>query len=229
MLFVLVVVSNAYVYAQSVRGKVIYVSPAQDVKLKFRSSVSNYSFVNKSQAAAFKIKTAGKSVHINNLLEISRPANLVVTEGSNTHLFILEYKASLDAATETVYDFSSKEKVLVKKAEEPPVQVAQVKNAEPVQMNTVVTEVPDRVETTASAEPESNKSITSVAVTPAKSIVVVEPTYSSEITKGTLAFKEKNYKIARSYFQTAQKLDPSAKYPRMRLAEIEKLMRSRRK
>lgn len=261
-LFVLIVLVSVQAYPQSVRGKVIYVSPVQDVKLKFRSAVSNYSFVNKSQAAAFKIKQSGKSLHINNVLENFKPANLVITEGQNTHLFILAYKSGLDASNEIVYDFSSKEKVeqqtqkvtIVTKTGAPPVQTVQVKNSAASEEKTMVTQavvttpatgqtankngpvqimsdVPARPQATASADPQNNKHITSISTAPAKTKVVsvAVPTYSSEIAKGTIAFKEKNYKAAKSYFQSAQQLNPTAKYPKMRLAEIDRLMKRKRK
>jgi hypothetical protein len=97
--------------AQSLRGKVIYVSPSQEVKLKFRSNVENYSFVNKNESSFFKTKVTGsRNVMINSVGPNFRASNLVITEGENTHLFILAYKNSLDAA-ETVYDFSSKDKL----------------------------------------------------------------------------------------------------------------------
>lgn len=258
LLFVLVIVSNVYAQAQSVRGKIIYVSALQDVKLKFRSAVSNYSFVNKSQASVFKIKSSGRSLQVNSVAENIKPANIVVTEGSNTHLFILAYKSSLDASTETVYDFSSKEKLqqetqkmMAKKTAEPPVQNIPAKNTatetgiivtqavvtekvEQVSNKTAstqpVAEATARPQANSSAEPENNK-LTSVANSPAKAKeeIVIQPTYSSEIAKGTVAFKEKNYKVAKSYFQSARKLNPAAKYPAMRIAEIDKLMRGKRK
>lgn len=98
--------------AQSLRGKVIYVSSSQPVKLKFGSRITNYSFIDRGQAALFKIDHSGKR----NLLVSSnarnfRTANLVITEGPNSHLFILEYKELLDAAVENSYDFSSAEKL----------------------------------------------------------------------------------------------------------------------
>src|SRR5688572_29595703 len=96
--------------AQSIRGKIIYVHPSQVVKFKFRSSVDNYSFVNRDDARLFSVKPAGnKSLLINSVAQFSRSSNLVITEGGNTHLFILMSKNQLDAQTETVYDFSKRQ------------------------------------------------------------------------------------------------------------------------
>lgn len=97
--------------AQSLRGKIIYVHPSQVVKLKFRSAVDNYSFVNKEESKLFHIKLANnRTFLINSLARLFRSINLVITEGENTHLFILVYKESLNAETETVYDFSNRSK-----------------------------------------------------------------------------------------------------------------------
>ncbi len=96
--------------AQSIRGKIIYVHPSQVVKFKFRSSVDNYSFVNRDDARLFNVKPAGnRSLLINSVAQLSRSSNLVITEGGNTHLFILMSKNQLDAQTETVYDFSKRQ------------------------------------------------------------------------------------------------------------------------
>ncbi|HYF32966.1 MAG TPA: hypothetical protein VD993_17700 [Chitinophagaceae bacterium] len=97
--------------AQSQRGKIIYVHPAQVVKLKFRSAVDNYSFVNKEESRLFNIKLANsRTFLINSLAQPARSSNLVITEGENTHLFILVYKGNLNADTELVYDFSNRNK-----------------------------------------------------------------------------------------------------------------------
>jgi hypothetical protein len=258
LLFIFIVLANVQAYTQSVRGKVIYVSPVQDVKLKFGSAVSNYSFVNKSQATAFKIKQSGKSLHINNALENFKPANLVITEGKNTHLFILAYRSSMEVSDGTVYDFSSKEKieqssqkVIIKKPVEP-VQNIQVKSnpaetktivtqtvvtqpvaqpADKTEPPQIVTEPPARPQATGAAEAVTNKQITSVATSPAKANTetVTKATYSSEITKATLAYKAKQYIKAKGHFQSAQKLNPAAKYPGVRISELNALIAKERK
>lgn len=109
VLLSLVVIGTYESGAQSLRGKIIYVHPTQVVKLKFRSSVDNYSFVNKSESKFFNVKLAkNKTFVINSLGQKFRTSNLVITEGENTHLFILVYKSALNEDTETFYDFSKK-------------------------------------------------------------------------------------------------------------------------
>jgi hypothetical protein len=97
--------------AQSLRGKLIYVSSSQPVKLKFGSRITNYSFIDRAQAGLFNIDAGKKNLSVTSNARNFRTANLVITEGSNSHLFILEYKELLDAAVENSYDFSSAEKL----------------------------------------------------------------------------------------------------------------------
>lgn len=261
LLLVLMFTGNMVVNAQSVRGKIIYVSPLQEIKLKFRSAVANYSFVNKNQSSAFRIKQSGHSLRISNVTDNFKPANLVITEGRNTHLFILAYKASLDASTETVYDFSSKEKLQeyvqrgnVQKPQ--PMQQVQVKDPPVPQTNNLVTQavtIPQpKAETNVepfqpissgpstssspAAEAVNNKSISTVSTAPAKantsqqvSSTVSTPTYSTEIAKATAAYRAKDYVKARSYFQSALKLNPSAKYPGVRISELNVLIARKKK
>ena len=110
VLLFLAVVGTHQSIAQSIRGKIIYVHPSQVVKFKFRSSVDNYSFVNRDDARLFNVKPSGnKTLLINSVAQLSRSSNLVITEGGNTHLFILMSKTQLDPQTETVYDFSKRQ------------------------------------------------------------------------------------------------------------------------
>lgn len=100
------------VNAQSLRGKLIYVSSSQPVKLQFGSRVTNYSFIERSQAALFKIDFSGKkNLSISTAGAKFKYASLSVSEGNNTHLFMLEFKEPLNASSELVYDFSSGEKL----------------------------------------------------------------------------------------------------------------------
>ena len=109
LLLLLIVMGIYHSSAQSIRGKIIYVHPSQVVKFKFRSAIDNYSFVNRDDASLFSVKSTGnKSLQINSLAQLRRSSNLVITEGGNTHLFILMSKDHLDAQTETFYDFSKK-------------------------------------------------------------------------------------------------------------------------
>ena len=110
-LFIALTLLGTTLHAQSLRGKPIYVSNSQEVKLKFKSSVDNYSFVNKIEANRFNIKVYGnKNVVITSTTPNFKTSTLVITEGNNTHLFILEYKEQLN--NQTVYDYSTKEKLL---------------------------------------------------------------------------------------------------------------------
>lgn len=97
--------------AQSLRGKLIYISSSQPVKLKFGSRIAHYSFIDRAQAGLFNIDAGKKNLSVSSNARNFRRANLVVTEGANSHLFILEYKESLDLAAESAYDFSSTEKL----------------------------------------------------------------------------------------------------------------------
>ena len=98
--------------AQSLRGKVIYISPSEEVRIRFGSAIENYSFVNKVESQNFKMKVVNnRSVVITSLNKYFRSTNLVITENKNTHLFILRFKDQLEDP-ETSYDFSTREKLL---------------------------------------------------------------------------------------------------------------------
>lgn len=95
---------------QSLRGKPIYVSSSQTVKLKFGSRITNYNFIDRGQEGLFRIHSSGKNLSISSSAANFRTANLVITEGSNTHLFMLENKEQL-SSDEGFYDLSSTEKL----------------------------------------------------------------------------------------------------------------------
>ena len=102
---------------QSLRGKVIYVSSSQEVILRFKSGITNYDFSPKESANYFGKKlTNSKNLSISSTIENFPTTRLIVVEGDNTHVFLLVHKENLDPKTETIYDFSSKEK-LKKEAE----------------------------------------------------------------------------------------------------------------
>lgn len=107
VLLILLIAGFHPLKAQSVRGKIIYVHPSQVVKLKFKSAVDNYSFVNRDESRLFNVKLSNnRTFMINSLKQLMRSSNLVITEGGNTHLFILVYKDQLSEGGETFYDFS---------------------------------------------------------------------------------------------------------------------------
>jgi hypothetical protein len=110
--FTLIILTVLTSNAQSLRGKVIYISPSQEVKLKFRSAIASYSFMNKNEANHFKLTSRNKkNLLINSIGATSKSAYLTITEGENTHLFILAYIGRVEAASEVVYDYSTKEKL----------------------------------------------------------------------------------------------------------------------
>ena len=98
--------------AQNLRGKVIYISSSQEVLMKFRSGITNYSFTPKETASLFEKRlTNKKNFSISSKAENFSISSLAIMEGENTHLFILQYKDKLDPTTESLYDFSTKEKL----------------------------------------------------------------------------------------------------------------------
>jgi len=99
-------------HAQDLRGKVIYISSSQEVVLKFRSKITNYSITPKEKASLFEIRlTDKKNFSIKSTVENFSISSLAIMEGENSHLFILQNNDKLDPTTESVYDFSSKEKL----------------------------------------------------------------------------------------------------------------------
>lgn len=98
--------------AQSLNGKVIYISSVQEVMIKFPSVIMNFNFASKDAATQFETRiTNNKNFSINSTVKDFKSTNLIVSEGGNTHLFILKYKENLDARTESLYDFSNKKKL----------------------------------------------------------------------------------------------------------------------
>src|SRR5687767_768998 len=83
--------------AQSMVGKKIFVSPTQEVMIKFPAVITNYNIQHKESANLFETRiTNNKNLSINSNIPNFKSTNLVVNEGGNTHIFILEYKEALD-------------------------------------------------------------------------------------------------------------------------------------
>jgi Flp pilus assembly protein TadD len=99
------------IQAQNLQGKTIYVTDLQDVTLKFKSTVSDARFTQRGADTAFDPKYSDKYISINSKFPNFKPAIWLVMEGNNTHLFIVTYKEKLDMETETLYDFSTKERL----------------------------------------------------------------------------------------------------------------------
>ena len=91
--------------AQSLNGKIIHVSPSQEVMLKFRSVISDFNFTNKDASSLFQTRiTNSKNFSISSTVAGFKSTNLIISEGKNTHLFIIDYKETLDTE-ENLYNF----------------------------------------------------------------------------------------------------------------------------
>lgn len=110
--FCLIITGLPEANAQSLRGKVIYVSQSQEVMIRFGSAIENYSFVNKEESQNFNVRLIkSRTFVVKGVQENLKSSNLVITENANTHLFILVFKDKL-SNNELAYDFSTKEKLL---------------------------------------------------------------------------------------------------------------------
>jgi len=78
--------------------------------LKFNSAISTADFANKETENLFERKITNKLISINSKDKNFKPTNLIISEGKNTHLFILEFKENLDDS-EYLYDFSDKKRL----------------------------------------------------------------------------------------------------------------------
>ncbi|HYC28779.1 MAG TPA: hypothetical protein VEB42_08185, partial [Chitinophagaceae bacterium] len=136
--------------AQSLRGKVIYIS-SQPVKFKFGSRITDYGFTDRTQASTLRVEVSGKkNLSINNTGNF-KTVNLVVTEGANTHLFILYYVGQGNpAAGEEVYDFSTPELL---KAEILEITKGRNSSPEVTDPQPQVTNIPMAVQDTAISKP----------------------------------------------------------------------------
>ena len=112
---VLLLIASIYPFlaeSQNLRGKVIYISTSQEVLLKFRSRIINFNITPKQAASLFEKRIANnKNLSISSNAENFPITSLAIIEGENTHHFILQYKPKLDPETESLYDFSTKEKL----------------------------------------------------------------------------------------------------------------------
>ena len=105
---VLIFLSSS-LFAQSMVGKKIFVSPSQEVMIKFPAVITNYNIQNKESANLFETRiTNNRNLSINSNIPNFKSTNLVVNEGGNTHIFILEYKEVLDGMKESLYDYSKR-------------------------------------------------------------------------------------------------------------------------
>ncbi len=193
LLLALVALSSIRTQGQSLRGKIIYVSSSQEVILKFRSGITNFSFTPKESASLFERRlTNNKNFSISSTIENFNVTNLIILEGDNTHLFILEYKEKLDPRTETLYDFSSKEKLR--------------NEAEKIDLAAKDASSKGTVDTTIKVTNTSNTTTTKEHTSTAEEI---NNAYSELATKANQAFLKKNFDEAKDFYTRALVLKPN--------------------
>ena len=191
---------------QSLRGKVIYVSSSQEVLLKFRSAIAKYDFTPKESAALFGRRlTNKKSLSISTSSGSFPLTSLSIIEGNNTHLFFLHYKEKLDPETETLYDFSSKDKLRneTEKLDTPPTDAV-------------------------SATKESADSIVVVRDSSTQeehqpSAKEIEDRYSETVINANKAFSSKKYDEAKSLYAIAIELKPNDAWSTNQLQNIDNI------
>jgi len=191
---------------QSLRGKVIYISSSQEVLLKFRSAIAKYDFTPKESAALFGRRlTNKKSLSISTSSGSFPLTSLSIIEGNNTHLFFLHYKEKLDPETETLYDFSSKDKLRneTEKLDTPPTDAV-------------------------SATKESADSIVVVRDSSTQeehqpSAKEIEDRYSETVINANKAFSSKKYDEAKSLYALAIELKPNDPWSTSQLQNIDNI------
>jgi tetratricopeptide (TPR) repeat protein len=190
--------------AQSLRGKRIYVSPSQEVMIKFPSEITDFDIQNKKYTTNFQIRTKNrKHLYINSNVPAFKSTSLVVKERWNTHIFILQYKETLDGVAETVYDYS-KPKVLAEEA---------------ARIKATAVKLPAR----SSSNPKP--ALASVTdPTPAAGKTggkVLAEDYTELEMKANVAFTIGKFEEAKDLYQKALKLQPDAQWPSWQLSKIE--------
>jgi len=184
---------------QSLRGKVIYISSTQEVILKFRSEISNYSFTPKEAANVFKKRLTKRNISISSTTENFGVASLSILEGENSHLFILEYWDKLDPRTETVYDFSTKEKLKNELKNE---KKNELKNE-----SQIMDVAPEDTEKKLTAD--TAVKITSNQESPAFSPGEIDDKYSDIVTKANKAYLNQQFEEAKELYSKALELKPN--------------------
>ena len=172
--------------SQNLRGKVIYISSSQEVLLKFRSRIINYNITPKQSANVFEKRVANnKNLSISSNAENFPITTLAIIEGENTHHFILKYKEKLDPETESLYDFSTKEKLRH--------EVGEFLNGpnEPLTKPPVYTKAKVTSTQQVATHPQHNSSQTTT------------DRYYDLTLKGNLAFSMKNFSEAKAYYTKA--------------------------
>lgn len=179
------------IQAQNLQGKTIYVTDLQEVTLKFKSTVGDARFTQRGADTAFEPRYSDKYISINSKFPNFKPATWLVVEGNNTHLFIVTYKEKLDMETETLYDFSTKERLqqAVKTLEEEKKAAAKNANSNP---------------------PPSGTATTTVEIKPI--IVKPEATFDDILLKANTEYTKQNLDEADKLYRAALVLKPGDPY-----------------
>src|SRR6185436_2523784 len=191
---------------QSLRGKVIYVSSSQEVLLKFRSAIAKYDFTPKESAALFGSRLSNKKNLSISTRSGSFPlTSLSIVEGNNTHLFFLQYKEKLDPETETLYDFSSKDKLRneTEKLDAPPTDAVSA-TKEAVDSIIVVRDSSTQEEHQPSAKE-------------------IQDRHSETVINANKAFSSKKYDEAKSLYALAIELKPNDSWSTSQLQNIDNI------
>ena len=96
---------------QSITGDTIFVNAEATIELKFPSRPSNI-YINPKDAP-YNLITLGKGFTIDAKSENTKPAQLFVTEGENSHQFVLVFKKDINYnnTAELSFDYSTKKKL----------------------------------------------------------------------------------------------------------------------
>jgi hypothetical protein len=208
---VILIFLPACLLAQSMVGKRIFVSPSQEVMIKFPAVITNYNIQNKESANLFETRiTNNRNLSINSNIQNFKSTNLVVNEGGNTHIFILEYKETLDGIQESLYDFSKRKTAS-----------AEAKRLE--ELNKSTANASSSGGNTAKTNPPATSSTTPVIDLPANS---KENEYYDVIRRADSAYLKGNYDVAKQYYTTAQRLNPNDNWASQQLGNIELRIKS---
>lgn len=193
--------------AQSLRSKVIYVSTTQEVMIKFRSVISDYHFQDKDRESSFERKlTNSKNLSINSTVENFKTTGLIVIEGGNTHLFVLKYKATLDPNRESLYDFSSKDKL--RRAAET-IESVPTEPAKEQPVDTVINQ-PEATTTTQPATATTGTQTTNTNTAEIKNgQKEIDDKYNDIVTKANLAYLNEKLEEAGQLYTAALAIRPT--------------------
>ena len=208
LLLVLTLVSlTQLLRAQSLSGKRIYISPSREVTIKFPSVITDFNIQNKESANVFEIKTGNrKNLYIKSNAQDFKSTRLIVRERWNTHIFILQYKETPDAGTDTVFDYS-KTKDLSEEASR-------------LKETAVKTQARFSSKITYVKKPRGSVADSALgSTTSANNQVAVD--YTELEMKANVAYTLGKLDEAKALYQSALKLQPNADWPAWQLIKIE--------